>query len=351
MSRFGGAKCTKTGMIPRFAMLGIIGLVFLTGNNWLMLTACMAAGLNIAPYLVRPRLQDLAVTVEMPQRVVTGQSVTTVVRVTNTGTGWSPLSHLVHVIDGFGKQEIRVEPLPPGESVAVQLERICEKRGVVTRSLAVLITEEPLGLLKRGRHFDVPLNLIAHPREVPVQVPEPRGGNVDNREWVVDRAGTDVHGIREWRTGDEANQVHWRSTARRGRLVVLEREVPKAGRVAIVLSAGAGDESWESVVSVAGWTAVATERTGREVALIAQHGGLQMISGGPTELLDWCAILGGGALAGEAELERACAFVGAGGDVLVACGSAVPAGWWDWASGVANRRGTMLQLLEAPAVQ
>ncbi len=179
-------------------------------------------------------------------------------------------------------------------------------------------------------------------------VPEPRGGSVDNREWLVSRSGTDVHGIREWRSGDEASQVHWRSTARRGRLVVLEREVPKAGSMAIVLSAGAGDQSWEEVISLAGWTAAATVRTGREVALIAQYGGVQMITGGPKELLDWCATLGNGALAGEAELERACAFTGGGGDVLVACGAALPVGWWDWAVGVASRTGTALQPLEAP---
>ncbi len=134
MSRFGNVRCTKLGLIPRFAMMGIFGLVLVTGNTWLMLTACIAAGLNIAPYVVRPRLQDLAVTVEMPQRVVTGQSVTSVVRVTNTGTGWSSLSHLGHAVDGFGMQEIRIEPLPPGETVAIHVNRECEKRGVLTGS-------------------------------------------------------------------------------------------------------------------------------------------------------------------------------------------------------------------------
>jgi uncharacterized protein (DUF58 family) len=58
--------------------------------------------------------------------------------------------------------------------------------------------------------------------------------------------------------------VHWRSSARRGRLVVLEREIPRAGGFALVLAAAPGDAQWEDVVAVGAWTGAAPSmRVGR----------------------------------------------------------------------------------------
>ena len=42
--------------------------------------------------------------------------------------------------------------------------------------------------------------------------------------------GLDVRGVREWRPGDAARHVHWRSTARTGRIAVLEYGEPTVGR-------------------------------------------------------------------------------------------------------------------------
>ena len=349
MTRFGKSTITKLGLIPLFAMMAVGFLWILTGNSWLKFIACSAAGLLAAAFVIRPSLDDLAVTVQVPARVVAGSEVTSVVRIENTGASWSPLCHFKHLVEGFVAEELRIDPLPPGAVVVVESRHECEKRGVVTNSTAALVTTEPFGMFLRKRVFGVPLHVIAHPQEVPVQVPAPRGGSTDDREWIVSRSGLDIHGVREWRPGDESNRIHWRTTARRGRLVVLEREIPKAGGLAILLCAAPADETWESVVSVAGWTASATSRTGRDVALVAHHVGVQMVSGEPVDLLDWCAALSAGAYAGDAELARACEFVGAGGDVLVASGAQVPSEWWEWAVQTAHRRGVVLERLQLPA--
>jgi uncharacterized protein (DUF58 family) len=345
MKRFRGAKVTKLGLVPRFSALALGALAVVTGNAWLLFMACGAAGIAIGAYLIRPKLTAVALFVGMPERGTAGGPVTGQMRIENTGPGWSPMAHLSYRMRGFSTGEIRVDPLPPGGCVVADLNLVCESRGVVTGSAARLVSVEPLGLLEFKSFVSFPGTVIAHPREVPVRVPTPRGGGSDDREWVVSRSGTDVHTIREWRPGDEASQVHWRSTARRGRLVVLEREMPRAGGLAIVLSAGSGDDSWESVISVAGWTAAATAQTGRPVALIASQSGVQLVTGDAPALLDWCASLGTGALAGQAEIQRAADFSGRGGDVLVACGAASPPGWWDWASDFALTQGVELQPL------
>jgi len=206
------------------------------------------------------------------------------------------------------------------------------------------MTAAPLGLRLRKRTVGVPLRLIVHPTQVPVAVPPPRAGSDDTR-WVVSRTGTDVHGIRDWRPGDDANQVHWRSSARRGRLVVLEREMPKPGGLALVLAATPGDDSWESVVSVGAWTGVAAVEAGRDVTLVAAvAGGAEVGPDDATTILDWCA-QSNASLPDQAQLLGAFEFAGRGGDVVVAAGPSAYHGWWQWASALAAVRDITLVAL------
>lgn len=54
------------------------------------------------------------------------------------------------------------------------------------------------------------------------------------------RAGADgdFFGTRPWQQGDSLRQVHWRASARRGELVVRQREQPRHRDVAVVLALG-----------------------------------------------------------------------------------------------------------------
>ena len=54
-----------------------------------------------------------------------------------------------------------------------------------------------------------------HVREVESQLTVVRAGH-----------GTDLYGVREFRSGDALRRIHWRTSARRGQLVVREFEPP-----------------------------------------------------------------------------------------------------------------------------
>lgn len=300
-----------------------------------MLLACACGGLLLAALLLRPRLEDLVVRVTLPPRTSVGAEVDCLIEVTNTGSGWSPACHGVHRIDGLEMMTFLVEALPPGAAASQTLPRAADKRGIALTSTVDLGTTAPLGLRARKRTLDLPLQLIVHPAEVPVVVPPPRASS-DSTDWVVSRAGTDVHGIREWRPGDDRSQVHWRSSARRGRLVVLEREVPKPGAFALMLAAAPGDENWEAVLAVGAWTGAAAANAGRDVILVSAAAGLT--DPGPddaTTLLDWCAA-SSPKLPDEPELYRVFSFVGRSGTVAVAAGRSAYDGWWQWASSLAS---------------
>lgn len=61
-------------------------------------------------------------------------------------------------------------------------------------------------------------------REVEAAVTAPRAGS-----------GTEIFGVREYRPGDALRRIHWRSTARRGELIVREFEPPGVQNLGIFL--------------------------------------------------------------------------------------------------------------------
>jgi hypothetical protein len=68
------------------------------------------------------------------------------------------------------------------------------------------------------------LGEIREPREVESSVAAPRAGS-----------GNEPFGIREYRVGDSLRRIHWRSTARRGQLVVREYEPPGVQTLMVVV--------------------------------------------------------------------------------------------------------------------
>ena len=134
------------------------------------------------------------------------------------------------------------------------------------------------------------------------------------------RDGETVHGVRDWRSGDDARQIHWRSTARRGQLVVLERERPEQARVSFLVVGPAADPGWERSVSMLASSVLAALRSGAAVSLWAEQPGLPpMLDAGRDGALDWCAALTDPAWPGVEVLTRAAQSAGRGG-VLQVCG-------------------------------
>jgi uncharacterized protein (DUF58 family) len=88
-------------------------------------------------------------------------------------------------------------------------------------------------------------------------------------------SGFDLHSVREYQEGESLRRVHWRSTARRGRLMVKELEDAPRDEVAVLLDADAravvGDppeSSFDLQVRVAGSILLAHARRGRRAVLI-----------------------------------------------------------------------------------
>jgi len=132
-----------------------------------------------------------------------------------------------------------IESLAPGETVSVTLELRCERRGVYELTRLQGATAYPSGLFKVGavtRQFD---RLLVLPRVTPLEGFElPHGRNYQPGGIAeASRVGesTEFLGTRPWRSGDRLRDIHWRSTARAGQLVVKEFQEEYFVRIAVVL--------------------------------------------------------------------------------------------------------------------
>ena len=137
-----------------------------------------------------------------------------------------------------------------------------------------LTIEDPFGLARTSLEQGEPQALVVYPRLVELERLFSEGGAhaQDGRRLLLRRpTGYELHSVREHAEGESLRMVHWRSTARRGRLMVKELEDAPRDEVAILLDGDARTgpgEGFEVAVRAAGSILQAHLRRGRRCALI-----------------------------------------------------------------------------------
>lgn len=167
--------------------------------------------------------------------------------------------------------------------------------------LAVRLAD-PFGLVELTRSFAKVDKLVVTPtvHQLPdVLLTGAWTGGGDSHAKTIAAAGEDDAATREYRHGDDLRRVHWKSTAKRGELMVRREEQHWQSRCTIFLDTrhrafhGEGPGSaFECAVSVAASAGVAMARTGFGLRLVtdagagvAGYGGLSDVGGGPLERL------------------------------------------------------------------
>jgi uncharacterized protein (DUF58 family) len=134
---------------------------------------------------------------------------------------------------------------------------------------------DPFGMCEVARAFPGVDDLIVIPVVEPLPVVLLGGewtGSNDSHPSSIPSAGEDDIGTREYRHGDALHRVHWRSTARRGELMVRREEHPRQSRATILLDARAGAHAGEGKQSSLEWgvsaaASLAVHLTRREFTL------------------------------------------------------------------------------------
>jgi uncharacterized protein (DUF58 family) len=139
---------------------------------------------------------------------------------------------------------------------------------------SVAVIEDPFGLERVEQPLESPGALLVYPRLVELDRLFSEGGrrSHDGRRLLLRRpSGFDLHSVRDYEHGDSLRKVHWRSTARRGQLMVKELEDSPRDEVAVVLDADPDavvGESFDVQVRAAGSLLLSHVRHGRRAVLV-----------------------------------------------------------------------------------
>jgi uncharacterized protein (DUF58 family) len=172
----------------------------------------------------------------------------------------------------IGKLGVRETPIPVRGKTSYVLEDLPRGRYAFEETTAVI--EDPFGFDRVELELAAPGALLVYPRLVALDrlFSETGSSARDGRRLLLRRpSGFDLHSVREYQQGESLRTVHWRSTAKRGQLMVKELEDSPRDEVAVVLDADPAavvGESFELQVRAAGSILLAHARRGRRAVLV-----------------------------------------------------------------------------------
>ena len=216
---------------------------------------------------------DLSLTAE---RVVAGGEVSGGVIVTNTSKRIA-LPGRIDIPTGNGLADIHVPLLRAGHSHEDKLTIAAPHRGVITVGPVTSVRTDPLGIIKREVEWVDLHDIFVHP--LTASIPSTNAGFIKDLEGnpssIIVDSDISFHAIREYAYGDAQRHIHWKSTAKTGKLMVRQFEETRRSRLAIVLNLDvteyANDDEFEMAVSVAGSLGARAIRDARDIAVVVSE--------------------------------------------------------------------------------
>lgn len=300
MQQEGGAE-RQRGLPSRceLTLAGKVTLTFLAiafciallhgSNPVLFVVSCLAATVLLSMALTYASTGRLAVERSLPERVFTGAPFDVRLRVKNRSR-WRPALGL-GFLDAFQISrpgELTCGPvlpvLPPGRTAEIAYRKRVHRRGVYQVVNFVAATNFPFALFERRVLLrTAPSQLVVLPalgrlrragrKDLAARLAQPRESrlNIDGRE--------EFHSLRDYRAGDSLRLVHWKTSARVGKLMrrVMQDESGEDLHVLLDtrvggLAAETRERNLERAVSCAATLIAEAARRGRRAA-VHFHGG------------------------------------------------------------------------------
>ena len=113
--------------------------------------------------------------------------------------------------------------IAPGTNEIVDCRAFFPRRGRYLLQHLRLITRHPFGLVERSRVVRTPDEVVVFPPIAGVrEVLQSLTSDIGEFESPYRGSGTDFSGLREYHPGEHARRIHWRSSAKAQRIMVME---------------------------------------------------------------------------------------------------------------------------------
>jgi uncharacterized protein (DUF58 family) len=273
-----------------------------TGNNLLYLVlGLMLSTLVVSGILSEQALRGLRVGRRVPSRAFAGQPCLVAISLENRKRRLPSYAVSVRSGDREAPPLVHFLKVGPGDTQVRTHRFVPPRRGLVPLGLLHVVTRFPFGLVEKGRRVPMDDGLLAYPALVPA--PDAPPSLMAERAEAIARgvgAGSEVAGIREYRSGDEARIIHWARTASLGKVVVRERHQDAVARLVLEVdgahradSGTPADEAFEQALRVAGSQTVRAlaQGTAVEVRAGARRSPVVRPGAAPDPILEFLALL------------------------------------------------------------
>ena len=145
----------------------------------------------------------------------------------------------------------------------------CYLRGEYSFPPLDLDTSAPFGLFRANRLLKAPLEVMVYPQVIPMNFGTQQGGSTGQVPRTdIPRPSGELRGTLEYQLGDRINTIHWRNSARVGRLMVKEFDEIPQGEMCVSFNPGFAlgqgkDNTLEYAIKIAASLADWSRREGR----------------------------------------------------------------------------------------
>ena len=281
---------STTGWLVLGAVVASFALAW--GFGWVefaFLGATLAAAVLVSVPFVFGRMQFRVDIALQPSRVVAGERALGQLIVENVGSAPSIPSRLELPV-GAGLAEFVIPAIAPAEQHEELFAVPTNRRAVIVAGPAASVRGDQLGLLRRVVRWTDPVELFVHP--VTARLQPSAAGLVRDLEGEITKTITDndisFHALRAYEPGDPLRNVHWRTSARTGQLMVRQYEETRRSQLVLLQSTErshyASDDEFELGVSVLASLGVQVVRDGTRLDVVTE--GRTLRTATPTVLLD-----------------------------------------------------------------
>ena len=279
------------------AFLGSLGIAVTSGNWFFYRATYILGGLMVLGYVwARSTLNKLDVTVDrLPDRLQVGQLAGAHVYLANESFFGKQSLELEYHSEMPGKAGLVVLSVPGQSREAWNTSIHCSRRGTFKMGPLTIQSGDPFGLFRVRRHYGEAQTVLVYPspKELPYfAIPPAHLSGGERLKRQAHHLTPNAASVRDYEPGDSLNRIHWRTTARVGRLMVKTFDTDPSSQVWIVLDlektvqAGGGEESTEEYgVDAACSVAHHFLAADRAVGLVAygRHAGLLDPARGPVQ--------------------------------------------------------------------
>jgi hypothetical protein len=224
-----------------------------------------------------------------PHRVTVGERALGSLTVTNIAPRRSTPSRMELPV-GRGVAEFGIPAMAPDEQHEELFAVPTNRRAVILAGPAMTVRGDHLGLLRRVVNWTGVVELFVHP--LTARLSPSAAGLVRDLEGESTKVITDndisFHALRPYQQGDALRNVHWRTSARVGQLMVRQYEETRRNELLLALqsdSSGYADvDEFELAVSVFASIAVQVIADGTNMTAMSEQMTLRSLS--RTSLLD-----------------------------------------------------------------